>query len=358
MGCAAYRPFDSTADVRAKYAAGVGAERAASLAVPFELSTETFAEIDRRLKPNGGEDRRADAVVDYIFSTVGLKYEQLPTRDAEDTLRARRGNCLSFVNLFVALARHLHLSPFYVEVTDYQRWTFRDGLVVSQGHVVAGMYVGGSMKTYDFLPYRPKGYRGFKPIDDVTAAAHFFNNLGAEALMDGGAERARQMVETAVGIAPRFVKGLNNLGVLRQRQGDLGGAESVYRDALAIEPDNVALLDNLAQLYGREGRSAEAEPLINQLTTAKNSNPFFFVLRGEQALAHGDNDTALKLMVEALRRDSESPEVHLGLMKVYLAVGDLEKARHHLERALRLDATNREARRYAEMLEHRASGSP
>lgn len=356
-GCATYRPFDSVADVREKYAASLGAARAAHLVVPFELPPEAFAEIDRHLKPAGSEERRADDVVDYIFGRVGLKYEQIPTRDAESTRLARRGNCLSFVNLFVALARHVRLSPFYVEVTDYQRWTYRGGLVLSQGHVVAGMVVEGSLKTYDFLPYRPKGYRGFKPIDDVTAAAHFYNNLGAEALMEGDVERARQLVETAVGIAPGFVKGLNNLGVLRMRQGDLAGAEAVYKSGLAIEPDDVALLDNLAQLYLHEGRTADAKPLIDQLTNAKNSNPFFFVLRGEQALASGDTDAALKFMVEALRRDSESPEVHLGLMKVYLAVGDLAKARHHLERALRLDATNQEARRYAEMLGQRGSGA-
>ncbi len=60
---------------------------------------------------------------------------------------------------------------------------------------------------------------------------------------------------------------------------------------------------------------------------------------------------ALEFMREALRRDSEVPEVHVGLVKVYLALGEMGKARHHLERALRLDATNQEARRFAVMLQ-------
>ncbi len=355
-GCAVYQPFDSSGDLREKFAAGVGPEKAARLAVPFELSPETLAQVGLHLKPNGTETRRAEEVLSYIFETIGLKYEQLPTRDAEGTLRARRGNCLSFVNLFVGLARHARLSPFYVEVTDYQRWTYKDGLVLSQGHVVAGMYIDRGLKTYDFLPYRPKGYRGFKPIDDLTAAAHYYNNLGAEALMAGDVARAREMIETATEIAPQFVKGLNNLGVLRARAGDFAGAEAAYRKGLGLEPDNPALLDNLAQLLVREQRRAEAEPLIDRLTTAENSSPFFFVYRGEEALARGDTEAALKFMVEALRRDSETPEVHLGLVKVYLALGDIEKARHYLARALRLDATNAEARRYAEMLSHRVGG--
>ncbi len=48
--------------------------------------------------------------------------------------------------------------------------------------------------------------------------------------------------------------------------------------------------------------------------------------------------------------DSEVPEVHLGFVKFYLALGDVEKARYHLERALKLDSTNPDALGYAKLL--------
>ena len=68
------------------------------------------------------------------------------------------------------------------------------------------------------------------------------------------------------------------------------------------------------------------------------------------ALGRGDTGKALDYMVRALRLDSELPEVHLGLVKVYLALGDLENAKHYLSRALKLDATNQDALRYARLL--------
>ena len=49
--------------------------------------------------------------------------------------------------------------------------------------------------------------------------------------------------------------------------------------------------------------------------------------------------------------DSELPEVHLGLVRVYLATGKMREAKHHVERALRLDATHDEARKFAAMIE-------
>ena len=80
------------------------------------------------------------------------------------------------------------------------------------------------------------------------------------------------------------------------------------------------------------------------------TSPYFYVYRGEIALARGDQAEALEYMQRAMRRDSEVPEVHVGLLKVYRALGDVARAQQPLARALRRDATNVEARRYAAML--------
>lgn len=349
-GCSQYQPFDSASFLRGEYTKRLGDERAHALEVPFALDGEILKILDERYKPGPNEVQRIEQTLDFIFQRIDLSYALTPTRNAIQTFRSREGNCLSFVNLFVGVARHQRLSPFYVEVTDYQRWNYKDGLVVSRGHIVAGMYVKGKLKTYDFLPYRAKAYKNFKPIEDLTAAAHFYNNLGAEALMDGEVEKARGLLEVAHQIAPTFVKAINNLGVVYARTGRLEQAIATYQTGLEVEPQDVALLSNLSRAYQDTGRLEEAAATLAKVDTANNTNPFFFIYQAEIALARGDHQGAIDYMAEALRRDSELPEVHLGLVKVYLATGDLDKARHHLERALKLDATNPEARRYVLML--------
>lgn len=351
LSCSPYQPFDSVGHLRGQYAQQVGASTAQELVVPFQVNDEVKAALPKRRQST--ELRRLNQVMQVIFEDLDLHYELTPTRTAIETFHAHKGNCLSFVNLFVGLSRENDLNPFYVEVTDYQRWSHQAGMVVSQGHIVAGMYLDGELKTYDFLPFRPKAYRAFHPIDDLQAAAHYYNNLGAEALLRGEPVAARTLIETAAKIAPNFPKALNNLGIVRARARDNAGAEDAYRRALAAEPDNSIVMSNLARLMQQTGRSDQAAEMFTQVEAANTSNPYFFVYQGEMALASGDNQKALDYMAKALRLDTESADVHVGLVKVYLALGDAEKARHHLERALALDATNEEAQRYAALLGRR-----
>ncbi|MEM8996377.1 MAG: tetratricopeptide repeat protein, partial [Acidobacteriota bacterium] len=275
-GCAQAPGFDSADYLRQQIARQADAELARRVEVPFELEPGVFDVVDAELKPTGDARSRVARVLDFIFRRVDLQYRIFPTLDATDTFNQRQGNCLSFVNLFVAVGRHVRLDPFYVEVEDQQRWDHRDGMVVSQGHIVAGLYVDGELQTYDFLPYQVKSYKRFEPIDDLTAAAHFYNNLGAEALLAGDVETAGRHLRTANRIDPGFVKAANNLGVWHARNGQGAEAIEVYRRGLEVDPDNVPLLTNLARAYQQRGQVAEAEALLERVERVHHSNPFFF----------------------------------------------------------------------------------
>lgn len=355
LGCAEYEPFDSAGFVRDAYEERLSPGQAASLEVPFELNDEIRAVLAQSIRPSQDEERRTEQVQNFIFDDLRLQYQLSPTHDAIDTYYQRQGNCLSFVNLFVGVARELRLNPFYVEVTDYNRWNYRNGMVISQGHIVAGMRVDGKLQTFDFLPYRPKSYKEFKPIDDVTAVAHFYNNLAAEALVDGNAEQALEYVQVATRIAPEFDKALNNMGVTLARLGRLDEALDMYKKGLDVDPQNVAILSNMVRVYQQLGRGSDASEVLAKLDGFRHTNPFFFIYQGELALASGDPELALEAMKKAFQRDSEIPEVHVGLAKVYLALGDLEKSRYHVGRALKLDATHIDALKLAVLLQERAA---
>lgn len=349
--CSTYQPFDTEALVKQTSLDRVPEELRDQVEIPYELDEETLAEVSRFINPAGNERRRTEEIVGFIFSGLDLEYSLTPTKNAVETYVSRSGNCLSFVNLFVGIARYQRLNPFYVEVEDYQRWNFEDGVVISRGHIVAGMNVDGELSTFDFLPYRPKGYREFDPIDDVTAMSHYYNNLGAEALMDGDIETAEDNLRIAHALAEDFERAINNLGVVYLRTSRTEEALALFERGLELHPTSVPLLSNQARALQESGDLDQATEILDRIESVNQTNPYFYIYRGELALSQGDTETALSYMRQALRTDSEVPEVHLGLVKVFMATGDMNRARHHLGRAMKLDATNKEARKYAAMLE-------
>src|ERR1700758_1426727 len=132
VGCSQYKPFDSAAFLRQQFAERVSAEDLAGIVVPFQVNDEMRLTLQKLRGPiHGGEDHKVTQLIGFVFDDLGLQYSLAPTRDAAETLRTRRGNCLSFVNLFVGLARDVGLNPFYVEVADYQTWNHRGGMVIS-----------------------------------------------------------------------------------------------------------------------------------------------------------------------------------------------------------------------------------
>jgi len=349
--CGGYVPFDGSLALAPEFERRLGAEWQQHVTIPFAIDEELRREVDERVSPAGSETRRRDAVLDFIFGRVGLEYELTPTRTANEAFAAARGNCLSFVNLFVAVGRERRLNPFFVEVEDYQRWNYQDGVVVSRGHIVGGMYVDGEMATYDFLPYRPKSYRDFRPITDLAATGHYYNNLGAEALMANDLDAAEHWLEVAVRLTPDFDKAINNYGIVLLRRGRLDDAARRLEEGAELHPDSVPLLTNLVRAYQLQGRNDQAGGVLDTLEEMNQASPFFYVYRGDAALAAGDGELALDYMRRALRADSEIPEVHVGLARVHLAAGRFSEAKHHVERALRLDATHEEARKYAALIE-------
>ncbi len=362
LSCAQIEPFDSVSFVQERLTteSGLSNAEAQRVEVPFDLPLEVKEELAPLLSKNGSKRFRAERAQDYILHELPLRYSLRPTRDAVSTLRAKEGNCLSYAHLFIAITREQGLNSFYVEVHDRQRFVYRDRSVISQGHIAAGLRFGDTptlqegISLYEHLPYRAPGaqptYRRRREIDDLTATAHHYNNLGAEALLDGNLTRAEELLRLATKVDPTFVSGLSNLGICLTRQERLEEAIEIYSQGLQVEPDNPILISNLARAHQLAGNLGEADLLLAQLEEIDHANPFFYVYRGYQALDQGEMTLALDYMREAFKRSTKIPEVHLGLAEVYFALGNLESARFHSQRALRLDATHEEARRFAVML--------
>lgn len=329
---------------------------------PFEnplAYTEAMQALSLEVAGRGQPIQRLRNIQDYLFddSLFPFRYGSRETRSASEAFESRSGNCVSFTNLFIAMAR---AAGIWVEpaLAAVPLETEKEGdLVVINTHAVAVYRHGGGAEVFDF-DRRAEQRRivGVQPVDDLLATAIYANNLGAEALLGGRPEQARELLETAVRIDPAFAEAHGNLGIVRRQLGDIDGAFEAYRLALAARPRSPTILANLAALYRTLGRDAEANNAL-QAARLRGASPYMLISRGDLELTEGRVSAALDLYRRAARLDRQIPEPWVAIARAELAVGHTGPARKAVEKALERDPENDAAKALGQLLDQYGSAT-
>jgi tetratricopeptide (TPR) repeat protein len=309
------------------------------VASPFEADEAIRTSAQKAVRGAVGTRAEAEAIVRQIFhsgSGLGLEYARRPTKTAIEAFRDRKGNCVSMVNLFVAMSRSVGIRSFFVEVTDFETFHRQGASVIRSTHLVGGVNLDAGLLTVDFFPNREKTYRSVRAISDETAAAHYYNAVAVEAMLDRGYERAEELFETALEVDPEFLQAWNNRAMLARRQGRYEESIRQLRQALKIEPEYAPVMENLSALYRRLGREDLAGEMSARALEAKTRNPYYLLDQALLRLKADEPDEAEALLRRARRSDGRLPEVHLVLGRVELQRLNVDKALAHFRRAQRL----------------------
>jgi Tfp pilus assembly protein PilF len=305
--------------------------------------TDEMRRLAREVALSGEPREQLAHLQDYLFGgEFPFTYELRGTFTAAESFELRRGNCVSFTSLFIALARSLNI-PVRAALV-YRGDAERDGeLVVVNTHMVAIYHHSTGMLVYDFAETRTRPPSSFWLIDDLWVGAIHLNNRGTEEIRAGRSESALGFLEAAIRLAPEFTAPYSNLGVALRLTGDVEGALGAYATALKIKPGDPTILQNLAALYRSLGRHAEADDALRGARLS-GANPFLLIARGDLERSQGHFREARALYRRAQRYGSYLPEPHLALARLELEQGRLRAARRAVERALEIDPERDDAR--------------
>jgi Flp pilus assembly protein TadD len=301
----------------------------------LELSPAMKAFLDENVNvtDNHDEQLRRLGVALIGSGEFELVYDD-STRTARETFEARRGNCFSFTTLFVAMAREVGLDARYQEAEIPPNWSMTGQAYVFSQHINAYIdLLNGRTRVVDFNAYDYVVEQQSKVISDARAAAHFYNNLGAELMLADRSAEAYAHFRQSLLQDPTFAPGWVNIGILHRREGYPQYAEAAYLEALRVDPDSQTAMSNLAYLYQETERPELAAEYLARVQAHRMRNPYYrFHLAGE-AFAEGDYDAAIRHLKYAYnRRKDESEFCHL-LSLSYLMKGDRPAARRWMEAA-------------------------
>lgn len=358
-GCAAFQPDSDVAAITPDILLAGLPARSDSVPVvdrPVEYADEDVLRLDGDMRAfleqfvdaDASNYVKLDQLVRALISdgTFGLVYEDR-TWSAVETFRRRAGNCLSFTNLFVALAREIGLTVSYQEVDIPPDWTERNGTFTLNRHVNVQIELGAigeHVVDFNIDDFRTSYDR--RLISDERALAHFFNNKGVEALQRGDKGSAFANLRHALVRDPEFAPAWSNLGALYRRQRLWSRAEASYLQALKVNRNEYVAISNLASLYAERGDTGSAARFERRAAMHRARNPYYRFGLARDAFRAGDYDAAIDHLRFAVRRkpDEDSFPFLLGLS--YLQAGDTRRARQWLDKAEALAQTDALKRNY------------
>lgn len=319
----------------------------------LKVSSEMALFLDRHVDRDANQNLK---LAQLIYSVIGedrflLSYDD-STRTASGTFASRRGNCISFTNMFVAMARDVGLKVDFQEVDIPPDWSMKGETVLLSQHVNALVDLKSALsRVVDFntLEYNVKNEA--EVISDERARAHFYNNIGVEHMLADESEQAFANFKQSLSEEESFSPAWVNIGILYRREGYPDYAEAAYLEALEHDRLNLMAMSNLANLYVEEGDTEQAERYLSRVRSHRMKNPYYRYQLANTAFNEGDYGEAIKNLKMAIRQRDDEDRFYFLLSLSHLMSGDRDEAKRWMEKAEEVSQLSEDQKKYHHKLD-------
>lgn len=303
--------------------------------------------LNEHVPPRTSRQRKVELILHAILQDgLQLDYHGFKTLTAEQAFYQREGNCLSFTNLFVALARESGLDVEFQEVDVPPSWDRRGDSHLFNRHINARVrlpFKGEQAVDFNLSEFEIEYTR--RRITDEYAKAQYHNNMAIYWLEEKQLKLAYLNLREAIRLYPGAAYFWTNLGTLHRRVGDSLRAEAAWLEAVRLA-DEPSAISNLARLYEQQGKKQLARQFANAAESYRRKNPYYLYSLGEEAYQAGDYPEALSLLRRAVRLREDEHEFYRLLGLSYLHLGDKAAALRNFNLAEQAADNNADRERY------------
>lgn len=310
---------------------------------PLVLEPGILDEVKSDVGTWGDPLERLRRLVYYLNDgEMGFQYAPNLSLTASEAFRERRGDCMAYANLFIALARGLGLHVYFVHVSEVLTHYEHQGLFFTSSHVAVGYGTGPSALVIDFTrenaDWKLSYYRS---ISDAAAVALYYNNVAVDAMMAGRLEDAEEMFGFLIEVQPEMEELYNNLGVLLNRRGRYHEALGVLEKGMEVSPDYKSFYTN-ALVAARGAGRADLEAMYQRRgQSIIETNPYFLFARGMGHYQSAQYVRAAEEWKRAASAKPDSPVILAWLARAYMSAGERARGREAFAEARRLAPKSR-----------------
>lgn len=268
---------------------------------------------------------------------LGFEYDETRTMTASEAFAARRGNCVAFSNLMVALARRADLKASYQEVFLSPEWSdYEDDTVLLYKHVNVVVETRHMSWLVDVSGVKIRQSDRRRLVEDSYAKTLYLNNIAVEALLDNNLPRAFAYVNSAIETDRNVIDPWVNLGVIYGRNEQLDDAAFAFQQALRLDAGDHSAMSNLYEVYLEQGNLQAAADLETRVERYRRKNPYYLLRLSDEALAQNQYAESISLLQKAIKKKEDDHKLYFALAKTQYLSGEVAKAQSSLVRAREL----------------------
>lgn len=273
---------------------------------------------------------------------VPSRYDAYSNLTAQDAFAEKRGNCLSFSSLFIALAREAGFDAKYQVVEIPPDYDSIEGMVVLNRHVNVRVddVPGRSPVTIEFSKEYANSIHNRHVVDDRFALGLHYNNLAFSHELAGDHRSALVYLRKAIEEAPHNPDLWTNLGVFHARHGHFDHAITAYGRGLTLDANHSPAIRGLANAHEALGERANARFYERRMAHSRIRDGYMYYILAQRAYRAEMTDESLELVSQAIRLYRKDPRFYKLRGEIHDQLGDQDAARESYKRARTL------ARRY------------
>jgi Flp pilus assembly protein TadD len=275
---------------------------------------------------------------DGYFDTA---YSAHQTLTAAETFEIKGGNCLSYTNMFIALAREAGLDAVYQVVDVPPSWDADAGFLIRYAHInvlIKNAYLDRRLNNaviVDFNAVHPAADYPRRVVSDEYAKALYHANHSVAMLRAGNTRESFGHLRRAIETDPTNVDLWINLGAFYAVEGDAEAAVEAYLVALQRRPNSKAAFSGLARSYAALGDADMAAFYQDKVRNYRETNPFYHYAMAQAAFEDDQFEVSLDYINTAIGLNRRTARFHLLKGLVEQKLGDHEAAELSFRRARR-----------------------
>ena len=306
---------------------------------PLRLSPETRNLLRQKVGYAGTEKSRLLKVVRYIHDADGLsfQYQTQSTFTAEAALHAKRGDCMSYSNLLVAMARTLDVPVRFVRITQLPVSWEAGGRFFESSHMAVALgreAAWDQAVVVDFGNTHTSPWR-FSLYDDMSDEEAFVlyqNNVAVQRMLSGDLVTAERILRFFHERAPATPEVANNLSLVLLQTGRDREALDLLEASVEQFPRFRPLFANAVQAARKMGDEPLAKTLEARGRELLEDEPAWNFNEGMRSYHARSYSSAALRFEKALSADPDNLRLLAWSARAHLAAGNLRRGLEQVER--------------------------